>query len=376
MLRDRLLGAPWMQFMMAPPTDDGTAAFSADDLSLLSDADAGNDDDGGEGSGDKGKATEAGKGGEKAAADDGDKGKAADDKSPKTLAEGKETKEAEPAKPYWPADWREKAAEHLAAGDKKIYDKELRRLQRIADPASVYGLYREAEGRLTSGGLIKVPGKDAKPEEIAAYHKALGIPEKPEDYLKDVKLENGAVIGEDDKPLVDGVLSAIHKVGGTPQVAKAMLDWYYGEQEKQAADLDEADDSFRREAEAALKEEFGPSFKRSVNAIAPLFSTAPGGTDIANEGSLYARLMGGRTADGKVIGNDPDMVRFLIGLAREVNPAAAVTEDGDQSGKTLEAELADIQKLRTSDSKKYWSAPVQARELELIAARQRLQAKA
>jgi hypothetical protein len=348
--------------MMAPWSDDGAPSFSADDLALVADDDA-SDDAGDKAAADK---TPPAAGAEKAG----------DDKTGKTIAGGEETKEPEPKKAYWPEDWREKAAEHLAAGDKKIYEKELRRLQRISDPASVYGLYREAESRLTSGGLIKMPGKDAKPEDVAAFHKALGVPEKAEEYLKDLQLDNGAVVGEADKPFVDGVLGAIHAAGATPQVAKAMLNWYYAEQEKQAADLDEADDDFRREAETALKDEFGPSFRRSVNAIAPLFAAAPGGADITNEGSLYARLMGGRTADGRVIGNDPDMVRFLIGLAREVNPAATITEDGDQSGKTIDAELADIQKLRTSEPKRYWSAAVQARELELITAQQKMKARA
>jgi hypothetical protein len=369
----------WNQIFWAPSNDDGAPGLSADDLSLLSGDDAGDDGDENAEAGDKGASEQTGEKGKA-----GDQGKApaaageADPAKGKTIAGGEETKEKEPEakKPYWPEDWRQKLAEHLSAGDKKIYAKELRRLERITDPAGIYGMYREAESRLTSGGLIKVPGKDAKPEEVAEYHKALGVPEKPEDYLKAMTLENGAVIGEADKPLLDGVLAAMHKSGAPPAAVNAMVNWYYAEQEKQAADLDEADDAFRREAEQALKEEFGASFKRSVNAIAPLFATAPGGTDISNDQSLYARLMGGRTADGRVIGNDPDMVRFLIGLAREVNPAATLTEDGDQSGKSIDDELADIQKLRTTEPKRYWSASVQARELELITAQQKLRARA
>ena len=31
-------------------------------------------------------------------------------------------------------------------------------------------------------GMIKVPGKDAKPEEVAAYRKAMGVPEAPDKY--------------------------------------------------------------------------------------------------------------------------------------------------------------------------------------------------
>ena len=356
----------------------GNDGLSADDLALLDGDDAADNDGGDDGA--KGADDAGSNGGDKTAAD-----KTGDDKTDETdpaadkkgtIATGEKAAPAKEPESYWPKDWREKVAEHISAGDKKVYDKELRRLQRVTNPAAVYGNYRELDNRLNGGGLIKIPGKDAKPEELADFHKALGVPEKPGDYLEAITLENGAVIGDADKPNLEGVLERIHKAGGTQPVVDSIVNWYYETQEHQAAELDQADDDFRREAEQALKEEFGASFERHRNAIAPLFAGAPGGNDVGNEQSLIARLLGGRTADNRIIGDDPDMVRFLISLAQEVNPAATIVEDGDQSGKTIDAELAEIQKLRTQDSKKYWSDAVQARELELINAQQKIQAKA
>lgn len=274
-------------------------------------------------------------------------------------------------------DLRKMIAEHYAAGDKKAEAKELRRLERVKDIKSLWGLYRELEGKFTSGGLIKKPGKDAKPEEIAEFHKAMGVPEKPEDYFKDIKLENGAVIGEADKPIVDIFATAMHKAGATPAVMNAMLNTYYAHQESQAAAMDEADDEFRRESERALKDEYGASFKRMTNAIGPLFSTAPGGADVKNDGSLYARLMGGRTADGRIIGNDPDIVRWLVSLAQDVNPAATVVEDGNQSGLTIDAEIRKIEDRMRTDSRGYYKdEPMQARYRELLTAREKIRARA
>jgi hypothetical protein len=86
--------------------------------------------------------------------------------------------------------------------------------------------------------------------------------------------------------------------------------------------------------------------------------------------------MGGRMADGRIIGNDPAMIRWLAALAHEVNPAATVTEDGDMSGKSIEDELAEIKALRKTDRKKYDSDAVQTRERELIEASERIRAKA
>lgn len=368
--------------------DDGAASFTTDDLNLVAGEPAGETGGGddaaaeaGEGGGNKGAETDktvTDPAGKTAADDKGKTDADADDKT--TLAAGGKVDAPKEPEGYWPKDWREKVAEHIAAGDKKIYDKEMRRLQRITDPAGVYGNYRELDNRLNGGGLIKIPAKDAKPEEVADYHKALGVPEKPEGYLENLTLENGAVIGDADKPLLEGVLAVAHQRGAPPAVVDGIINWYYAEQEKQAADLDEADDNFKRESQAALKEEWGSAYNRHMSSIKPLFSAAEGGGDIENDKSLYARLMGGRMLDGSIIGNDPAMVRWLAGLSMEINPAMTVVEDGDQSGNTIEAELEEIRKLQTSgnpaDKKKYWSAPVQARELELLTAQQKLRAKA
>lgn len=297
----------------------------------------------------------------------------------KTIATGADSAKEPVLQPkaYWPEDWREKAAEHYAAGDKKAYDKELRRLQGITDPTGLYGMYREMEARMTSGGLIKMPGKDAKPEDVAAFRKALGVPETPEEYFKGIKLDNGAVIGELDKPIADDFAKAAHAAGATPEVVNGVLNWYFAKQEQEAAALDEADHNYRVSSEAALKEQYGPSFSRRANAIASLFASAPGGHDLKNPSGLYARLLGGRMADGRLIGNDPDMVRFLMDKAHEINPALTVVEDGNQSGLSIDAEIASIEKdMRENRSAYFKDEGKQNRYRELLTARDKIRARA
>ena len=295
----------------------------------------------------------------------------------KTIANGKDDTPAEPeAKPYWPEDWREKAAAHVAAGDDKAYKKELKRLDRITDPTGIYGSMRELEAKFSKGGLVKIPGKSATDEDVAEFHKAMGVPEKAEDYFKNIKLDNGAIIGEADRPVADDFAGAIHKVGATPAVVNAAMNWYFNNQEQQAAELDERDDNFKTASMQELKEEYGPAYPRYTNSVGSLFTDAPGGLDLEADNSLYARLMGGRMADGKMVGDDPDMVRWLVSKAREINPIATVVEGGDQSGMSLAAELKDIQKLRRSDKREYYSDKVQAREQELLDAQARDRARA
>ena len=374
---------------------EAAESFSEEDLSHVK-GDAGGDDTqnsaGAEGA-DKGQTGAA----------DGDKG-AGDGKQPdgkavgdkavqakpgKTIATGadaeaddKANKEAETdaAKAAVRAEqikgFREALAKHASAGDKKAFDKELKRLERlgIERPEQVYGLYRELDNKLNGGGLVKIPGKDAKPEELSAFAKALGWTEKPDEMLGQIKLENGAVLGDADKPALTSFAVAVHGATTATDFMNKATNWYFKQQEDNAAALDEADDTFKRESVAALKEEFGPTFKRSINAIGAVFATAPGGVDVDNTKSLFARLMGGRTADGKIIGDDPDINRFFINLAREINPAATLVEDGRQGGKTLDAEIAEIEKIMKTDRREY-NQKHAGRYAELLAAREKIQSR-
>lgn len=272
--------------------------------------------------------------------------------------------------------FRETLAKHHAAGDKKAYDKELRRLERlgIEKPEQVYGLYRELDNRLNGGGLVKIPGKDAKPDEVEAFHKALGVPEKAEDYLKDMKLDNGAVLGEADRPVAGSFAEALHKAGAPPAVMSAALNWYFKRQEDAAAELDAADEDFKRAGSAALKEEYGPAFKRMTAATASLFATAPGGTDLKNPAGLRARLLSARTIDGRILGDDPDFGRWLVSVATEINPVATVVEEGEQTAKGLDDEIAKIEKVMRENRREY-NEKHAGRYQELLAARDKIQAR-
>jgi hypothetical protein len=353
--------------------------FTQEDLAEI-ETDAGDDgaDDGkgaGEQTGDAaGKASKEG-----TEADDGEGGSktmASGDAEEEAAAKQKAKDDAHKAPAYKLTDeMRKTIAEHYAAGDKKVYEREMKRLARMDDIRHVWGSFRELEGKFTSGGLVKVPGKDAKPEEIEAFHKQLGVPEKPEDYFKDVQLENGAVIGDADKPFVDTFASSVHKAGATPQVVSAALNWYYKMQEDRAAETDESDEGYRSESTREMKEEWGPAYKRNINAILGLFSTAPGGTDVKNDSAFITELMTARTQNGKIIGNHPAFWRWMHGMRMEINPAATVVEDGKQSGMTIDQELEKLQTLRTSDRRKYWSSEVQAREAELYAIQEKIRAK-
>lgn len=85
--------------------------------------------------------------------------------------------------------------------------------------------------RQKTEGLVRVPGEGATPEEIAAYYKAIGVPEKPEDYgLKPPeKLPDGI---QHDTEMEKAFLSRARELGLTKSQVAALRDFqinYLGE---------------------------------------------------------------------------------------------------------------------------------------------------
>jgi hypothetical protein len=282
----------------------------------------------------------------------------------------------EEPKSFWNEEWRKKIAEHAAAGDEKAFKREMKRLERISDPAAIYGMYRELEAKFDKGGLLRVPGEGASEEEVKAFHKAIGVPEDAKEYVENLSLPDGVQLGDRDKELAGDFATDMHEAGLTQSQMDKAMSWYFKNEEARAAHVDQLDDQNRDETMRALKEEFGPALQRNVNAISTLFAYAPGGGDMQNENALFNRLLSGRMADGTIIGDDVDMNKFLISLAKEVNPVATVVDNADATGKTIDEELKEISNLRRTDRQAYnKDVKLQERERELIAAQQKQQAR-
>ena len=298
--------------------------------------------------------------------------------SQETIVEGKgdEEEDSEPVPSEPVDDWREKAAEHYAAGDKKLYKKELARLQRVKDSNSLWGMYRELESKFTSGTLIKKPGKDASEEDVKAYHKAIGVPDDPEEYLADYDPPAGSVMEESDSEVIGDMIGVLHSNGASKEAVHSVLNWYFDKQAEQLDSALENDERYRHDSISTLKEELGPSYKRTINSLGLLFSTAYGGNDLTNEKSVAARVLGGRTSDGKLLGDDPDVIRWLISMNSEINPLTSVVDGhGDASGKVADR-IAEIEKYMREDRKGYSKdEQIQAEYRRLVTARQRAEAR-
>jgi len=269
-----------------------------------------------------------------------------------------------PVAPDWREDWRDV----MAAGD----EKERARLDRFRSPVDVYKSARELEKKLSTGALKAQAPDKATPEQLAAWRKENGIPEKADGYLE--KLPNGLVIGEADKPMVESFLADVHGENAPPAVVAKALDWYYRTQEAQIAAQAEADKKYQTESSDVLRAEWGADFRANINSIENFLQSAPQ----ADDGTpLKTLIMGARLSDGTMLGSNPAALRWLATLAQDANPAGFLPPgQGLSQMEGLQEEKAKIETRMREDRNGYYrDEKMQARYRQILDAEQKLSAR-
>lgn len=264
-----------------------------------------------------------------------------------TLAEGADDPEVKVPQNY-PDNWRE-----LMAGNDK---ESLKQLARYQSPEGVWKKIKNLEKTLNDKMLPRKPPADAEPEVVAEYRKAVGLAESPEKLAESIKLSDGRTIGENDKLLVEDFVKTTWE-DMSPAQASKVVDWYYKHQEDAVARQIEADENYLVESRRSLKEEWGPEYQRNTKHIGTLFKDAPEG--------VQGMILAARDPKGMVLGNNPEVVKFLSALAHELNPNMT-TMAGAGGGGSAADRLGEIQAMRETNPDKYWSQEIQAEELRLI----------
>ncbi len=258
---------------------------------------------------------------------------------------------------YWPNDWRSTAAK----GDAKLEA----RFGRYANPEAALTALIAAQNRISSGELKAVLGKDAKPEELAAWRTEQGIPDAPDKY--DLDLGKGFVVGDEDKPLIAEFLKAAHGTNQTPDQVKASLRAYYAVNEQITETRNENDRRIQEDSTETLRADWGPEFKRNINLVHNLL-------DVTCSPEVKEKFLGGRLADGTPIGSSPDALKMLLGLALVNNPAGTVVpgSGGNMVG-AVDDEIAKIENtMKTNRTSYNKDEKMQARYRELLVARETL----
>lgn len=267
----------------------------------------------------------------------------------------------------WPTNWRELATKGM---DEKDSAKEIKRLERFGSPNDIYKAYREAEKKLSSGDYKTGLPKDATDEQLATWRKENGVPDKPEGY--DLKID-GVVVGDQDKPYVDSFLQEMHAKNATPEMVQTALKAYYNNINRMNQQLLESDSDYRNESEETLRKEWGGEFKANINHTLGTLDT-------------YGResrdmLLESRLPNGRLVGDDPAMLKMLSQMSRDINPVTAIVPGvGQTATAAIAEEKASLVKMMGDKRSAYWKgdrAPeLQERYRELVSYEQRQQNRA
>ena len=261
-----------------------------------------------------------------------------------------------------PQTWHDNWRNDMAGGDEKF----MKQLDRFGSPTDVFKSYREVQSKLSSQpAALEKPGEDSTPEQISAYRESIGVPESVDGYNLDS--EDGTVIGEDVKEKLDGYLEYAHANNVPQDQVKSTVDWFLKDVEAAEQSRKTANDEARIEGTAELRSEWGGEFQGNMNAVHSLFTEAP-------EGTMDA-LLGSSDANGLKFANNADNIRWLVGLAKQLNPTATLVPPGPDQAGSIDTEIEKIQGLMNHADKaernKYWKDDkMQARFAQLNQAKQ------
>jgi len=153
--------------------------------------------------------------------------------------------------------------------DLKDYASTLGKYPNVAELLRGHGNAQKLIGQKGAQG-IKPPGPDAKPEEIAAFRKALGVPDDVAGYdiKKPENLPEGVEWNDED---VNGFKKLAHDIGLTPAQAAKLVEYDTARMGAKAVKGKEGLDAFVAGQRDALTKEWGDGYDSKIQA-AKLFA--------------------------------------------------------------------------------------------------------
>lgn len=164
----------------------------------------------------------------------------------------------------------------FVSADPSAWNDHIPHLAQFKDPLAFVTSAKQAHtaARAKVEGMVKLPGEGSTPEDIAAFHKALGVPDTVEGYglAKPEKLPDGVKWNDESAA---SYLAKAKEIGLTPTQAAALRDWQVELFGKDAAAQIAQQAEMAKAEKAALNERFGKNLDASV-ALAQRLAVAEG----------------------------------------------------------------------------------------------------
>ncbi len=251
-----------------------------------------------------------------------------------------------------------------SAGDWRaaITDEKARRFaERFNSPAEAAVSAFKARQQLS--GSVRVPGRKASREDIAAFRRALGVPDRPEGYAVALPegLPGSVDLDEAGRARLDTYLKAMHEVGATPDVAQRGIDLYYGFLVEGIEARERTAVKAREKANAELTREWGPDAKRNDECARRAFQTFGG--------ERLAVFLENAEVDGVKLGDHPEMRRIFSAIGRTMGEDRLHAPGGGDRTGTIQGRIDEIHSWQHSskpeEREQYKTDAVQAELREL-----------
>ncbi len=185
-----------------------------------------------------------------------------------------------------------------------------------------------------SDAIVK-PGKDAKPEEVTAYHKRIGMPETAEGYK--FAMPEGHEATEADKAFQSAMGKAFHAAEVSTEHAALLTE------------------AFNVYAQETIAAQVASDKKFADDAEADLHRLWPGdayATNIAHQERAAVWMFGDQleemrhleTKDGRFVNDHPVIVRAMAAVGREMAEGGLVPPMSASATERVADDLSDIQK--------------------------------
>ncbi|MBY0301249.1 hypothetical protein [Sphingomonas ginsenosidimutans] len=248
-------------------------------------------------------------------------------------------------------DWYEKVSAQAGEGE-AASNRDWLTAKGYKDIDAVVKSARHAEKALHDKGMVAVPKEGATPEQIAAYHKAIGVPEDAKGY--EIKGPEGVKLNE---PLIGRLAGAAHAAGIPKGAFEKTVGEFIQAQMDEAAEMEKARDG---EVAEKLKEWGGKKDEQiaHINAAAralgltqadmQFFRGMPGGAGRALD--LFAKLGAGMAED---VMSGSGKTQFGVSGPEARAQLEAMRADPDTRAKILQPgtpERARYERLNKADA--------------------------
>lgn len=171
------------------------------------------------------------------------------------------------------------------------------------------------------GSRVQAPGPEAKPEEVAAWRKITGAPEKIEDY--GIKKPDDIPDALWDSGLADGFVKMAHKHHMSPAAANEMVGWFNEHMKGEAAKMNQGFEAQQQEVVSGLQKDWGDKFASNVQAARRVATIAK--LDVSDPN----------------VGNNPAVIRALYEVSNLISDDKALSVGAPGGSRLTGAEEAD-----------------------------------